>query len=435
MIKKLLTTVASLILAGALAFAADRENILKVYNWADYIDESLLSEFEKWYKAETGEDVQIIYQLFDINEVMLSKIELGHEDFDVVCPSDYIIERMLRNNLLLPIDKDFGSTPNYIDANLSPFVIEMFNNVAGSGKNANDYAVGYMWGTTGILYNTKYVSREEVSSWEALANPKFKGKLYVKDAFRDVYSPILFYLKRDEIASGKATIDSLSFDSSDESIALVENYLKSIRDNVAGWEADFGKEEMTKEKGWLNLTWSGDATWAIEEAAKVGVTLDYEVPREGSNVWFDGWVIPKYAKNIKAARYFINFMCKPENAIRNMDVIGYVSAIGGPEILAAQQDSSAFAPEDASYFFGEDAVNVCLNPVMYPSTEVIRRCCMMHDSGARTEHLLAMWTRVKGDNANNLTYILLAAAFLGVIVGVVSSKSKRSRKRSRRRRR
>lgn len=435
MIKKLLTTVASLILAGALAFAADRDNILKVYNWADYIDESLLSEFEKWYKAETGEDVQIIYQLFDINEVMLSKIELGHEDFDVVCPSDYIIERMLRNNLLLPIDKDFGSTPNYIDANLSPFVIEMFNNVAGSGKNANDYAVGYMWGTTGILYNTKYVSREEVSSWEALANPKFKGKLYVKDAFRDVYSPILFYLKRDEIASGKATIDSLSFDSSDESIALVENYLKSIRDNVAGWEADFGKEEMTKEKGWLNLTWSGDATWAIEEAAKVGVTLDYEVPREGSNVWFDGWVIPKYAKNIKAARYFINFMCKPENAIRNMDVIGYVSAIGGPEILAAQQDSSAFAPEDASYFFGEDAVNVCLNPVMYPSTEVIRRCCMMHDSGARTEHLLAMWTRVKGDNANNLTYILLAAAFLGVIVGVVSSKSKRSRKRSRRRRR
>lgn len=435
MIKKLLTTVASLILAGALAFAADRENILKVYNWADYIDESLLSEFEKWYKAETGEDVQIIYQLFDINEVMLSKIELGHEDFDVVCPSDYIIERMLRNNLLLPIDKDFGSTPNYIDANLSPFVIEMFNNVAGSGKNANDYAVGYMWGTTGILYNTKYVSREEVSSWEALANPKFKGKLYVKDAFRDVYSPILFYLKRDEIASGKATIDSLSFDSSDESIALVENYLKSIRDNVAGWEADFGKEEMTKEKGWLNLTWSGDATWAIEEAAKVGVTLDYEVPCEGSNVWFDGWVIPKYAKNIKAARYFINFMCKPENAIRNMDVIGYVSAIGGPEILAAQQDSSAFAPEDASYFFGEDAVNVCLNPVMYPSTEVIRRCCMMHDSGARTEHLLAMWTRVKGDNANNLTYILLAAAFLGVIVGVVSSKSKRSRKRSRRRRR
>ena len=96
-----------------------RKSILKVYNWADYIDEELLSEFEEWYLEQTGEEVEVVYQLFDINEIMLAKIERGKEDFDVVCPSEYIIERMLRNDLLQPINKDFGDTPNYL-VNVSP---------------------------------------------------------------------------------------------------------------------------------------------------------------------------------------------------------------------------------------------------------------------------------------------------------------------------
>ena len=107
--KLILTALAAILLTGC---ADERDNILKVYNWADYIDEELLGEFEQWYEEQTGEKVQIIYQTFDINETMLSKIELGHEDYDVVCPSDYIIERMLKNDLLLPIERDFGETPN-----------------------------------------------------------------------------------------------------------------------------------------------------------------------------------------------------------------------------------------------------------------------------------------------------------------------------------
>ncbi len=413
--------------------AQDREHTLKVYNWADYIDEALIPEFEKWYQEQTGESVKIIYQLFDVNEIMLSKIERGHEDYDVVCPSDYIIEKMLKSDLLLPIDKDFGSTPNYIDQNVSPFIKSMFENVDGGGKDANDYAVGYMWGTNGLMYNPKYISKEEASSWGAIADPKYKGKVFMKDAFRDVYIPILIYLKKDDIKSGKVTIEQLSYDTSDESIALVENYLKSIKDNIAGWEADFGKEQMTKEKGWLNFTWSGDAQWAKEEAAKVGVSLDYEVPQEGSIVWFDGWVIPKYAKNVKAARYFINYMCKPENAIRNMDAIGYVSVIGGPEILAAVQDSTEFEPEDASYFFGPSDTAVCLNPIMYPARDVVERCGMLHDTGDRTEALLGMWSRVKGDNANYLTYVIIAA-FIVILLAVylISKNSKKRRRQNKR---
>ena len=165
--KRFLTLFSALLIAFG-ATAADREHTLKVYNWADYIDEDVLTEFQEWYKEQTGEDVEVIYQLFDINEIMLAKIERGKEDFDVVCPSEYIIERMLRNDLLLPIDKNFGNTPNYIDSNISPYIIDRFNMIDGSGKNANDYAVGYMWGTTGLLYNTKYVTEDQARTWSVL---------------------------------------------------------------------------------------------------------------------------------------------------------------------------------------------------------------------------------------------------------------------------
>ena len=413
----LFAAAAFLMLAGPLG-AIDREHTLKVYNWADYIDESLLEEFEQWYEEQTGEPVKIVYQLFDINEIMLSKIELGHEDFDVVCPSDYIIERMLRSDLLLPIDRDFGDTPDYT-VNVSPYIAEMFKKVDGYGKNANDYSVGYMWGTVGFLFNTKYATRDEVSTWYTLQDLKWAGKLFVKDAFRDVYTSLLVGLNADAIASGEKTLDDVTRDSSDESIAFVEGFLNTFRDNVSGWEADFGKERMTQEKAWLNLTWSGDAQWAIDEAEEVGVGLDFVVPREGSTVWFDGWVIPKYAKNVNAARYFINFMCKPENAIRNMDEIGYVSAIGGAEVLEAMSDPDSYEPVDASYFFGPEASAACLSPVMYPSADVIARCGMMHDSGERTQALLDMWTRVKGDSASTFTYIIIGIAIVALLGGVV----------------
>ena len=412
-----------------------RKSILKVYNWADYIDEELLGEFEEWYKEQTGEEVTVIYQLFDINEIMLAKIERGKEDFDVVCPSEYIIERMLENDLLLPIDKNFGTTPNYIE-NISPYIKDVFSRIDGNGKNANDYAVGYMWGTTGFLYNTKYVSREEVSSWSALWNPKFNKKLLVKDAFRDVYSPLLIYANHDKIVSGEVKMDDLMHDSSDESIAVVEALLKKAKPYIAGWEADFGKEIMTKEKAWLNLSWSGDAVWAIEEASDVGVELDYVVPDEGSIVWFDGWVIPKYAKNTKAASYFINFMCMPENAIRNMDASGYVSVIASDEVKEymseAAVESGYEEPQDLSYFFGENADSVVINPALYPDRSVIERCAMMHDSGSRTEALLAMWSRVKGDNLNNWMVIVILLSFaVLLVVGVMRKLKQRRRKRRR----
>ena len=425
--KILLAFALVLALAGC---SEDRSQVLKVYNWADYIDEDLLDEFEQWYEKETGEKVEIIYQTFDINETMLSKIELGHEDYDVVCPSDYIIERMLKNDLLLPLDKDFGDTPNYLD-NIAPYISETFGQIEENGRNARDYSVGYMWGTVGLIYNPKYIPDSEVSSWNVLRNPAYSGKVLMKDAFRDVYTAFLVALNKEALDAGEKTIETITYDTSEESIALVENYLNSFRDAVCGWEADFGKEQMTKELAWINLSWSGDAQWAIDEAAAVGMDLRYAIPEEGSAIWFDGWVIPKYAKNVKAANYFINFMCKPENAIRNMDMTGYVSAVGGSEVLENMEDSESFDPIDASYFFGPGTEAVCVNPVMYPSRSTVERCGIMHDTD--TEALLKMWSRVKGDNASAWTYILICLVFAGLITLVIIKYTRKAyRRRSRR---
>ena len=499
-----------------------REETLKVYNWGDYIDEDLLDEFEVWYEEQTGTPVNIVYQTFDINEVMLAKIEKGEADFDVVCPSEYIIERMMRHDILVPIvtdeflqDLENTGTENYLSS-VSPYIINQLDHIiAPDGHNPNDYSVGYMWGTTGILYNTEYITEEEALSWDLMFDERLEGKILVKDAFRDVYSPILVYARTLEAREagiigaterlplndsealergleGKvATIDGLMYDASDESIKHVEEYLKRMKRLVAGWEADFGKEMMTQEKAWINLMWSGDAVWAIEEAADVDVELDYAVPEEGSVVWFDGWVIPKYAQNKRAARYFINYMCKPENAVRNMDATGYVSVVGTKEVLISMDEMLAGIDEvlsemekckdekqyaeleatlqqltterdtllteegvDLGYFFKDeegnplvfnmadeynvdseyanyvvDATCVYVDPILYPDRSVIDRCSMMHDSGEQTDKMLEMWSRVKGDNLSPTMLIFIIVSFGVLLFFVILGKVNAYRKK------
>lgn len=392
-------------------FAVERNQILKVYNWADYISPEVLNEFAGWYFDQTGEQIEVMYQTFDINESMLTQIEVGHEDYDVICPSEYIIERMLKQGLLLPINKDFGNTTDYTQL-VAPFVHDKFQQMTkDTSINVSDYAVGYMWGTTGILYNKAYLKESDVTSLSCLTNPEYKEKIFVKDAFRDVYSIVVLYAYRDEIENGEVTRDELVANITDERIKRVEEFLISIKDNIAGWEVDFGKEEMTKGKVWMNLSWSGDAQWAITEAAENGVDLGYVVPQEGSNVWFDGWCIPKYAVNTKAAAYFINYLCMPKNAIRNMEEIGYVSVIADTMILNWANNPQEYQPVNLTYFFGDSARLVHANPVFYPDKAVIERCALMHDCGDKTNAMLEMWARVKGDNLN-----IGLVIFLGLVV-------------------
>jgi len=427
--------IALLTLNSCVRSQEERNQILKVYNWADYIDEDVLAEFPEWYKQQTGEEIKVIYQVFDINEVMLTKIERGHEDFDVVCPSEYIIERMMKKDMLLPINRDFGQTPDYIH-NLAPYIQDELNKMITDGRRVTDYAVPYMWGTAGTLYNTSLVTEAEAMTWKSLWNPKFQNKILMKDSYRDCYGTAIIYANSDRLDRGEVTVEQLMNDNSAEAIATAEEYLKHMKPNIAGWEADFGKEMMTKGKAWINFTWSGDAVWAIEEADAVGVELDYVVPQEGSNVWFDGWVIPKYSRNVKAASYFINYLCRSDIALRNMDAIGYVSAVATDEILEAKIDSTLENYSDLSYFFGPHADSVQVDPIQYPSREVIERCAVIRDFSNKEdlEKVLEMWSRVKGDNLN-AGLVLFIFAVIGVLfIALLLNKIRKYRRQQQRNR-
>ena len=388
-----------------------RQNVLKIYNWGDYIGEGVLEDFQEYYKEQTGEDIHIVYQTFDINEVMLTKIEKGHEDFDVVCLSEYIIERMLHKDLLLPIDTVFAHSPNYMNG-VAPYIREQIAQISTPDKPVSRYAVCYMWGTAGLLYNTKYVSAADMSTWDCLWNKRFAGRILMKDSYRDAYGTALLYAYRKDLEDGKKTVKQLMNDYSPAAMDTVEKYLKLLKPNVAGW--------------------------AIDEAESVGVELAYEVPREGSNIWYDGWVIPKYARNVKAASYFINFLCRPDVALRNMEEIGYVSSIASPEIMDARIDTTLEDYVDASYFFGEIGRHVKLHNTQYPDISVVNRCSMIRDFGDKTVEVLEIWQRVKGDNLNSGIVLLIFVVVFALCVWRIHSrwqKYKRQRMQRRKRRR
>ena len=166
---------------------------------------------------------------------MLTEIEIGHEDYDVVCPSDYIIERMLSKGLLQKIDTNFVKTTVNNLGNLSPWIREKMQLISPSDSiRVADYATAYFWGTTGLIYNKKFVSDDEVQSWGAILNPKFKGQIFIKDAFRDVYSVIIQYAKYQEIFDGHADRQVLASDLSDANLKAVEDVLRAAKPQVAG---------------------------------------------------------------------------------------------------------------------------------------------------------------------------------------------------------
>ncbi len=424
-----------LVLTGCYNSSEPRSQVLKIYNWADYIGEGVLEDFQAYYKEETGEDLRIVYQTFDINEIMLTKIEKGHEDFDVVCPSEYIIERMLRKGLLLPIDTVFAHSPCYI-GNVAPYIREQIDKLTVTpGDMASRYAVCYMWGTAGLLYNKAFVPDSDAASWKCLWDKKYAGTILMKDSYRDAYGTAVIYAYTKELAEGKVKVEDLMNDFSPRTMQLAEKYLKALKPNIAGWEADFGKEMMTKGKAYLNMTWSGDAVWAIEEAALVGVDLDYTVPEEGSNIWYDGWVIPKYAKNTKAASYFINFMCRPDIALRNMDFCGYVSSVATPEILEEKVDTTLDYYSDLSYFFGPGTEHIQIDKIQYPDKKVVERCAMIRDFGDTTKEILDIWSRVKGDNLGVGITIFIFVVVALMCAWIISKRVQRYRRNKQKHRR
>ena len=229
--------IVSMLAIAAIVFSScggsDRAHQLKVLNWADYIDENVKTNFETWYYEQTGEKVELVYETFDINETALTKIEVGHEDYDVFCPSEYIIERMLKKGLVQPIQKELIADSIWYFDNISPFVTEKFQQMAPSADiKVSDYTAGYMWGTTGFIYNPQFVNREDLKSWAAVLDPKFENKILMKDAFRDVYSVLVLYAFADQIEAGEVTRDELVRDITPERVAAVKDILLKAKKQI-----------------------------------------------------------------------------------------------------------------------------------------------------------------------------------------------------------
>ncbi len=334
-----------LILAVLLVPAwAVAEEVVNVYNWEDYIATETLDMFT----AETGITVNLMN--FTTNEDMMVKVRNSPASFDVVFPSDYCIERMIAEDLLAPID--FANVPNiqYIDPQLLKPIYDPTGN----------YSVPYMWGTVGILYNKTMVDAP-VTSWGVLFDTKYKNNVFMIDSIRDCLGATLKYL-----GYSMNTRDPLELNAAKQ--LLITQKHDGI---VKAYQVDETKDKMVAGEAALAMVWSGDAQYAID----LNPDLAYVVPDEGSNIWVDGMVIPKAAKNKANAEKFIDFMSRPDIAQINCNEIWYSS----PNTEAIQ-------------LMGEDYIN---NLTMNPTPDIVQRCEYFLDIQDFIQIYNTMWLEIK----------------------------------------
>lgn len=434
-----------------------RDDELIVYNWADYIDLSVLDDFEEYYKQLTGRTVKVTYTNFDTNETMLTEIIRGDGNIDLICPSEYAIEKLLKADALKKPDwsilKNYGAE-SYV-GNINKAILkktgEVFGNIdsAGGKRSMNDYFLPYMWGTLGVLYNTDIISKEQIKEagwgifWNETNIPETEKKILVKDSIRDTYVAGVMYLREQNRLSEKyrdMSVEDLINCTDADLVEAAEEALSKQKPRLKGYEVDFGKDDMVKGYAYVDLAWSGDAMYAIEEAVgdDGNSYLDYYVPESGSNIWFDGWVIPKKAENTDAACLFMNYLCRPDVAMLNTLEIGYSSAVDNEKFLEDNEYAKAARDALSDAYEVEDAdAEAFLDPEgeffgdkrRYP--DITDNLGMMRDFGPRNDYMVGMWERVKarGETGNwGLLGIAtgILAAGIGLAAGLAVWKFKRA---------
>lgn len=343
-IKKLSAVILSFVFALSLAScSSDKKDqaVVNVYNWGDYIDESIFEIFEE----ETG--IKVNYETFATNEDMYVKIKNGGTEYDVVIPSDYMIEKMVAEDLLYTIDTENMENYKYIG--------DFFKNLSYDPNN--EYSVPYMWGTLGIVYNTSLVD-EEITSWSSLWDEKYADSIFMYNSQRD---SIGVALKKLGYSLNTRDVNELA----DAKQALIEQMPL-----VLSYAGDDIKDKMISGEAAFAVMYSGDAMYCME----YNEDLAYVVPEEGSNYWFDGAVIPKTAQNREAAEEFINFLCRPDIALMNTEYIGYSTP--NTETLEMLDDE-----------YKND-------PTYNPSPEVLEKCELFYDLGDFVEEYNKVWTEV-----------------------------------------
>lgn len=263
-----------------------------VYNWGEYIDPDVITMFQD----ETG--IEVVYEEFETNEIMYPKIAAGAVSYDVVCPSDYMIERMIQEGLLAELD--YNNIPNISN------IDETYLDQSKQFDSENKYSVPYCWGTVGILYNKTMVD-EPVDSWSILWDEKYKDNILMQDSVRDAFAVSLKSL-------------GYSLNSTDvNELNEAKDLLTTQKPLVQAYVIDQVRDKMIGNEAALGVIYSGEAIFTQRE----NPDLEYVIPKEGSNVWIDSWVIPKNAENKENAEAFINFLCRGDIALKNFEYITY----------------------------------------------------------------------------------------------------------------
>lgn len=540
---------------------------IHVLNVEDYISPDIEEAFETYAREVLGyEEADLIYETTDTPETMYNYLKTGKADYDLLCPSDYMIQRMGYEGLLEPFDLslitldtemmsdeeplegeekemlqmtgDVDNYTKYVSKRIRQYLDNCFTDQnCYEGKDAeyiasHPLAIGYMWGTLGIMFNPEFNGFTEdvysdMQSWDALWNKNYGFSTTIKDSMRDTFAMGLmhkydadfslngetqpgFKTLREQYLAEEITaeeynssldklfnMDETAVGPKNDVIDNVLNDLLALRSNIRGLEVDTGKNDIVTQKIGVNVAWSGDAVYSMElgEEAENPVELLYSVPENGSNVWFDGWCMPKNSSRSDAQKIlsleFLNFISNPRYASWNMDETGYTSFIAGNDILdlarswydcrydeeteemeevdeetiAANLESGEWQEVDLSYFFDgtledvEDEAaamkfytnedtgfylpykedgNISVGGMFfcqYPDEEVIARCSVMKDFGKYNEKITKMWEKFKSTSLPGWAIGLLIAevvAALGVAgYFVVMNAKKKAIKRNR----
>ena len=345
---------------------------LRLLNVEDYIYEkdpedegaakNLVHQFEDYARELGYENVKVSYATTDTPESMFNEVKIAADNFDLICPSDYMIQKLIVNNMLEPMHIDEEHMPNYFQNASS--IKDRLDAISATNATTNevcylkDYAVGYMWGTLGILFDPEYGDRdaektiEDMQEWDVLWNPDYKGISSIKDSVRDTYAIGLLHAYDEEFKALKESFDngaltaekyneqfSELFNKCDNAtLEKVRKSLTKLKGNVFGMEVDSGKQDIVTGKIGINFAWSGDAVYSMEQAeAEKELELYYSIPNTGSNLWMDAWCMPKSSQRSEAqkelAELFLDFLSIPEYTAQNMDYTGYTPFTAGNDIL------------------------------------------------------------------------------------------------------
>ena len=370
-------------LSVSLFSCVKRSEKLRLYMPGEYIDEDLFEEFEDWYKEKTGKKVRVEIETFDTVENARLAVETKG-DFDLVCPSDYAIEYLIKKGLVQKVDKNI--------INVKDVIRQEYLDTSEAFDPTLEYSVPYMYGTLGIVYDITKTGKK-ITSWDSLFGSEFNGKRSIKDSERDAYAAACLYNKRNELlalsgAEKKAAVQAVFQDATDETVAAAKQTLLSVKDGSV-WDVDNVKYEMAANSTdvAVALMWSCDAGYVMNDYEDVNGDMQkgnrnlwYVVPDEGGNIYIDAFVISAYAKNVEAANWFLKFLCEKDTAIANSEYAGAIS----PVAAAYDELLERYKKDDELFAGTAEGWKDMFIETMFPSEETRNRCGVMKDFGGNS---------------------------------------------------